>query len=210
VTDTGLGMDAETLDHLFEPFFTTKGPGKGTGLGLATVYGIVRQSGGTVSARSELGHGSTFTVFLPNVAETLGVRPQAGPAEVAPGARTGTILLVEDDSGVRRFAGRVLEAAGYDVLTASGGAGAIEAADGVPVDLVLTDVVMPGMSGREVAAALTASQPGVSILYMSGHTDKGIVHDGVLEPDISFLAKPFTAKALLDAVEAAMAGSSRG
>ena len=120
-------------------------------------------------------------------------------------AATGTILVVEDDSGVRRFASRVLEAAGYRVLTASDGAAAIEAANSGPVHLLLTDVVMPGMSGREVASAIASAQPSVRILYMSGHTDRGIVHGGVLESGIEFLAKPFTAAALLAAVENAMA-----
>jgi two-component system, cell cycle sensor histidine kinase and response regulator CckA len=210
VTDTGMGMEQATLDHLFEPFFTTKGPGKGTGLGLATVYGIVRQSGGTVTAQSTPGQGSTFTVYLPRVADTDVACPEPMPAAAARGARTGRILVVEDDSGVRRFASRVLEGAGYEVLTAVDGVSAIEAAAGADVQLVLTDVVMPGMSGREVAAALSASQPGVRVLYMSGHTDKGIVHDGVLEPDVSFLAKPFTAQALLAAVESVMAQGGEG
>jgi len=204
VMDTGLGMDATILEHLFEPFFTTKGPGKGTGLGLATVYGIVRQSGGTVTVRSEKGHGSTFTIYLPRVVGPSGA--SAGPPRkaAAGGHRTGTILVVEDDTGVRRFASRVLETAGYRVMTASGGAAAIAEANIEGVHLLLTDVVMPGMSGREVASKLVARIPGLRVLYMSGHTDKGIVHDGVLEPDIEFLAKPFTADALLAAVEKAL------
>ena len=204
VTDTGVGMDAETLEHVFEPFFTTKGPGKGTGLGLATVYGIVRQSGGTATARSEPGRGSTFTVCLPCVDAGTATRLEAPRKAAAGGTRSGTILVVEDDAGVRRFATRVLQAAGYNVLTASGGAAAIETSRQGPVQLLLTDVVMPGMSGREVALKLAAAQPGIRVLYMSGHTDKGIVHDGVLEPDIEFLAKPFTAGALLEAVDKAM------
>jgi PAS domain S-box-containing protein len=205
VTDTGFGMDDSTLDHLFEPFFTTKEPGKGTGLGLATVYGIVRQSGGTVTARSKPGQGSTFTVYLPRVAATGAVRLEPQLAAATGGVKTGRILVVEDDGGVRRFASRVLEAAGYDVLAAFDGESAIEIAAGEVVQLVLTDVVMPGMSGREVAAALSSSHPGVRILYMSGHTDKGIVHDGVLESGVSFLAKPFTAQVLLAGVESVMA-----
>jgi len=205
VTDTGVGMDEATLDHLFQPFFTTKGPGKGTGLGLATVYGIVRQSGGTVTARSQPGVGSTFTVYLPRVNPTGVVGLEPPRATASGGKKTGRILVVEDDSGVRRFASRVLEAAGYEVLTAIDGASAIEVAAGANVQLVLTDVVMPGMSGRDVATALSASQPDVRVLYMSGHADKGIVHGGVLEKDVSFLAKPFTAQSLLAAVEDVMA-----
>jgi CheY-like chemotaxis protein/anti-sigma regulatory factor (Ser/Thr protein kinase) len=210
VTDTGTGMEAETLSHVFEPFFTTKGPGKGTGLGLSTAYGIVRQSGGTIAAESEPGRGSTFTVFLPRVG-TCGASALEEPAEKqAAGKKAGTILVVEDDSGVRRFASRVLDAAGYAVQTASDGVSAIAASAAGPIQLLLTDVVMPGMSGREVALKLAAAQPGMRVLYMSGHTDKGIVHDGVLEPDIEFLAKPFTAEALLAAVDKAMSGASGG
>jgi two-component system cell cycle sensor histidine kinase/response regulator CckA len=204
VTDTGIGMDARTLDHLFEPFFTTKGPGKGTGLGLATVYGIVRQSGGTVVARSEPGRGSSFTVYLPSVAAAIAVGPEPPHVPAIDGDSTGTILVVEDDFGVRRFATRVLTAAGYHVLTASNGTEAIKASGGTFLHLLLTDVVMPGMTGRDVAANLAAAQPGIHVLYMSGHTDKGIVHNGVLEPGIDFLAKPFTAEELLAAVKSAI------
>ena len=210
ITDTGVGMDDEILSHLFEPFYTTKGPGKGTGLGLATVYGIVRQSGGTVTVRSAPGAGSTLTISLPRVGAMKASGPM--PVQSATGAvsRTGKILVVEDDNGVRRFATRVLESAGYRVVAASGGTAAIEAATseeaaGSPPQLLLTDVVMPGMSGRDVATILTAMQPGLRVIYMSGHTDKGIVHDGVLELDIDFLAKPFTAQALLAAVDRSMA-----
>lgn len=204
VTDTGVGMGAETMEHLFEPFFTTKGPGKGTGLGLATVYGIVHQSGGTITARSQLGHGSTFTVHLPRVATTTAV--SAGPprSTAIEAARSGTILIVEDDTGVRRFASRVLEAAGYRVLTASDGATAMAASAGTPVRLLLTDVVMPDMNGRTVAAKLAAGQPGMQVLYMSGYPDNNIVRHGVLEADIDLLPKPFTAEALLSAVDNAM------
>jgi CheY-like chemotaxis protein len=202
VSDTGTGMDAATLERLFEPFFTTKDPARGTGLGLATVYGIVRMSGGKVTARSELGSGSTLSVYLPRVEAVASPEPP-GPVPAA-STGTGTILVVEDDRGVRRFARRVLEAAGYTVLTASDGVEAVEMSADEPVDLLLTDVVMPGMSGRDVAARLAAARPGIRTLYMSGHTDKGIVRDGVLEPGIEFLAKPFTAEALLAAVDAAM------
>ena len=204
VSDTGIGMTAETLGHLFEPFFTTKGPDKGTGLGLAQVWGIVRASGGTVTARSEPGRGSTFTVFLPRVEETVEDLAEPLPADTSGGDRTGTILLVEDDIGVRRFATRVLERAGYRVLTAPDGTAAIETARSGPLELLVTDMVMPGLSGREVATKIVAIQPGIHVLYMSGHTEKGIVHDGVLEPDIDFLAKPFTSEGLLGAVAAAM------
>jgi signal transduction histidine kinase len=202
VTDTGVGMDAETMDHLFEPFFTTKGPGRGTGLGLSTIYGIVHQSGGTVTARSRPGHGSTFTVCLPRVTATTAAEEPPRPT-ATDGGRSGTILIVEDDPGVRRFASRVLKAAGYLVLTASDGATAIEASDGVLVDLLLTDVVMPAMGGRRVAAKVTARQPGIRVLYMSGYPD--IVRHSVPESGIDLLAKPFTAETLVSAVDNAMA-----
>ena len=204
VVDTGLGMSAETLSRLFEPFFTTKGPGKGTGLGLATVNGIVRQSGGTVSATSELGKGSTFTVTLPAVAPPAG---QTGPAQsdtVPREAGSGTILLVEDDPGVRRFVSRVLKHAGYRVLEAHNGTDAVRLAKTETVQLLLTDVVMPEMSGPQVASALTLLNPGLRVLFMSGHTDKGIVRHGVLEPDVRLLAKPFAADGLLRAVHDAL------
>jgi signal transduction histidine kinase/ActR/RegA family two-component response regulator len=205
VTDTGVGMDAETLSHMFEPFFTTKGLGKGTGLGLAMAYGIVRQSGGTVMASSKPGRGSIVTVFLPRVEGPAPAAPEPPHQPAIETSRTGTILVVEDDSGVRRFASRVLKAAGYRVLTASDGATAIEASDGETVQLLLTDVVLPGISGSGVASRLAAIQPDIRVLHMSGNPFKGIVHDGVLDPDIHFLAKPFTAEALLAAVKTVMA-----
>jgi len=210
VRDTGSGMDEATLERIFEPFFTTKGPGKGTGLGLATVYGIVQQSGGTITARSEPGRGSTFTVRLPLVAPSATV-PKAESSEPGvPCRKNATIMVVEDDDGVRRFTVRVLEGAGYAVLAASGGHAAIAAARTRPVDLLLTDVVMPAMRGHEVAARLTAARPEMRVLYMSGHTDKGIVHDGVLEPDVHYLAKPFTSESLLAAVDDALCEEEAG
>ena len=200
------------MEHLFEPFFTTKGPGQGTGLGLATVYGVVRQSGGSVWARTELGRGSTFTVYLPWVeagpARTVGDQPTGVTAGRAP--RSGTILVVEDDDGVRGFATRVLERAGYRVLSASGGAAALETYGGEPIDLLVTDVVMPSMSGREVADRLSVRRPGLRVMFMSGHADATIVKHGVLDPDIRYLPKPFTAQSLIlavgDALQAPPAG----
>jgi PAS domain S-box-containing protein len=206
VSDTGTGMDAATLEHLFEPFFTTKGVGKGTGLGLATVYGIVRQSGGSVWAKSAVGRGSTFYVYLPWIEAAAPVAEGQAPSPVSPRSepRTGTILVVEDDDGVRRFAVRVLERAGYAVVSASGGAAALEADAGAPFDLLLTDVVMPSMNGREVADRMQARHPGLRTLFMSGHADKVIVKHGVLDAHIRYLAKPFTAEELLAAVDQAI------
>jgi two-component system cell cycle sensor histidine kinase/response regulator CckA len=210
VADTGTGMDEATMAHIFEPFFTTKGPGRGTGLGLATVYGIVRQSGGDVLASSSPGRGSTFSVYLPLADPRLGAVSDEGPA--VPGSMTArrraTILVVEDDPGVRGFVTRVLEHAGHLVLAAIGGQEAFVAGADRPIGLLLTDVVMPNMSGREVAARLTATHPGLQVLYMSGHAEHAIVRHGVLEPNINFLAKPFTAEALLAAVEAVLARAS--
>jgi CheY-like chemotaxis protein len=205
VTDTGIGMDDSILEHLFEPFFTTKDPSKGTGLGLATVYGIVQMSGGTVTAQSEVGRGSTLTVYLPRVEGAVEADPEPPRTTAVGNTRSGRILVVEDDGGVRRFASRVLETAGYSVLTAPDGPTALALSTDIQIEMLLTDVVMPGMSGREVAARLSSRWAGLRILYMSGHTDKGIVRDGILEPGIEFLAKPFTAEALLEAVDAVMA-----
>jgi len=173
------------------------------------VYGIVQQSGGTVTVRSEQGRGSTFTVSLPRIDASPTDGPTQPRKDAAAQKRTGTILVVEDDSGVRRFASRVLEAAGYRVLTAADGNTAMEASAHGAVELLLTDVVMPVMSGREVASRLAATQPRIRVLFMSGHTDKGIVRDGVLEPGIDFLAKPFTAESLLSAVSKAMSRDAR-
>ena len=203
VTDTGIGMDSATLERIFEPFFTTKDPSKGTGLGLATVYGIVRMSGGKVTARSEPGHGATLTVYLPRATDAATPDVYV-PAVATATERLGTILVVEDDAGVRRFASRVLESAGYTVVTAADGEAALAVPGEMSVQLLLTDVVMPGMSGREVASRLVAARSDLRVLYMSGHTEKGIVRDGVLEPGIDFLAKPFKSEELLAAVNRAM------
>jgi CheY-like chemotaxis protein len=206
VSDTGTGMSDDTLSHVFEPFFTTKGPGKGTGLGLATVYGIVRQSGGSVTATSELGRGSAFTVFLPLVEPAPPVPAATRAAAEPPLSRSGTILVVEDDDSVRGFAIRVLQRAGYRVIAASGGVAALAAAREQTIDLLLTDVIMPTMSGREVADRLGEIVPGLRVLFVSGHDESTIVRRGVLEPNIRYLAKPFTAEALVGAVDAVMEG----
>jgi nitrogen-specific signal transduction histidine kinase/ActR/RegA family two-component response regulator len=200
VRDTGAGMDEATRARAFEPFFTTKAPGKGTGLGLATVYGIVRQSGGCVTVSSAPGAGTTVVVELPRTSAPEPARPAADAP--APGRGTGTVLLVEDDATVRQFVRRVLEWQGYAVLEAAHGPDALRVAaeHGGRIDLVLTDVVMPGMSGRALAEALTASRPGLRVLFMSGYTDDEILRRGLGTTGVALLEKPFTAEALRDAV----------
>jgi len=201
VTDTGMGMQAETLSHIFEPFFTTKGVGKGTGLGLSMVYGIVKQSGGSIWVYSEAGKGTTFKIYLPREAATL---PEATFEPPPPADVHGneTILLVEDDLGVRQLAKTVLTSAGYTVLLAENAAHAsslCEAYSGA-VQLLLTDVVMPGIGGRELAREVTARKPEAKVLYMSGYAVNAIVHHGVLDANTFFLAKPFTPASLLSRV----------
>jgi two-component system cell cycle sensor histidine kinase/response regulator CckA len=169
------------------------------------VYGIVRQSGGSVAAESELGRGSAFTVFLPLVATDSGPGPELRQIRNPDTTRAGTVLVVEDDDAVRGFATRVLEQAGYRVLAAAGGIAALEIAREATVDLLLTDVVMPTMSGREVADRLTSIAPGVRVLFVSGHDENTIVRQGVLDPSIRYLAKPFTADGLIGAVDDVLA-----
>jgi two-component system, cell cycle sensor histidine kinase and response regulator CckA len=197
VTDNGCGMDTETQAHIFEPFFTTKEKGKGTGLGLATVYGIVKQSGGYIWVYSEPGQGTTFKVYLPRVEESL--TPQEVRAESRNIPRgTETILLVEDEQGVRDLAREYLEISGYKVLVAENGAAAVKVVSEHKgaIDLVMTDVVMPGLSGSELTKRIEAIRPGTRIMYMSGYTDQAIIHHGILGPDIVLLQKPFTLSAL--------------
>jgi PAS domain S-box-containing protein len=193
VLDTGVGMDAETKAHLFEPFFTTKSVGKGTGLGLATVYGIVKQSGGYIWVDSEPGRGTIFTILLPRTSGTP--EPPASTDRPAPPARgTETILLVEDEEAVRTLSDRALNKLGYSVLAAPSGWDALRVAERHrgPIHLVLTDVVMPGLSGRELVRQLAAVRPGMQVLYISGYSDEAIARHGVLDPGTAFLQKPFT------------------
>jgi PAS domain S-box-containing protein len=197
VSDTGHGMDHRTLEHVFEPFFTTKGVGKGTGLGLATVYGIVRQSAGRIHVESEPGRGSTFTVRLP-VAERPAVpEPAAEPVSMG----SGTILLVEDEKGVRQLAAKILEHHGYRVLSAADGQKAIEIYDGYgqAIDLLLCDVIMPRMRGPELATRIRARQPEIKVLFMSGYTDPSIANHA-MGAGLRFLQKPFAADTLVRAV----------
>jgi nitrogen-specific signal transduction histidine kinase/ActR/RegA family two-component response regulator len=197
--DTGVGMSEQTLVHVFEPFFTTKGSGKGTGLGLSTVYGIVKQSGGYITADSEVGTGTTFTIYLPRVDAAGETVKQADAMSAKRHAGSETILLVEDAEGVRAVARRILSEAGYTVLEADGGQAAIEQSTEHrgAIHLLLTDVVMPHMNGKEVAQHLGRSNPELKVLFMSGYTDDAIVHRGVLEPNIELLEKPFTVSGLL-------------
>ena len=192
VSDTGTGMDKETQSRIFEPFFTTKEKGKGTGLGLSTVYGIVKQSGGYVMVQSEIGHGTTFQIYLPQVEGTAEKKPAPAPDAAMGG--TETILLVEDEESVRQLVRDTLSAKGYRVLEAESGEGGMAAAEHheAKIDLVITDVVMPGMGGRELVRQLTQIRPAIKILYLSGYTEEAIISDGSIESGTAFLQKPFS------------------
>jgi CheY-like chemotaxis protein len=198
VADTGTGLSEQVKAHLFEPFFTTKPPGKGTGLGLATCFGIVRQSSGHIEVESALGKGTTFKLYFPEIQEA------AAPARfipcATPAARgTETVLLVEDEAIVRELAVTTLRERGYTVIEAGNGEDGLRIArqhEG-KIDLVLTDVVMPVMGGREMADALRGSRPGTKILFTSGYTEDAIGHHGVLRPGIEFLQKPYLSASLV-------------
>jgi PAS domain S-box-containing protein len=192
VSDSGCGMDEETRAHLFEPFFTTKGPEKGTGLGLATVYGIVQQSGGHIDVESAPGRGTTFRIYLPRSKASLPPE-EAEAARADAGSGDETVLLVEDEAAVRSFLARTLRINGYTVLEAGGGAEALRLVEGHagPIQLLVTDVVMPGMSGRQLAERLTALRPEVRVLFLSGYTDDAVIHHGGSGVGLAFLQKPF-------------------
>jgi CheY-like chemotaxis protein len=205
VLDTGKGMDSGTHAHVFEPFFTTKPVGQGTGLGLATVFGIMKQSGGSVHVTSAPGEGSVFTVFFPSSREApseLSEESERQQRELAARSGAGVVLVAEDDAAVRQVVSTVLRRAGYVVLDA---AGPIEALALVreypePIDLLLTDTVMPLSSGKELADRLNGLRPGVPVIYMSGYTDRDIVQHGVLDAGVNFLPKPITPAPLLELV----------
>jgi signal transduction histidine kinase/DNA-binding response OmpR family regulator len=197
VSDRGCGMDAEVLKHIFEPFYTTKKRGKGTGLGLSTVYGIVKQSGGNIWVYSETGQGTTFKIYLPQVDdEAKEIQHEELPVEVSGGSET--VLLAEDEEFVRNFVRDVLQKYGYTVLEAQHGSEALRIGlqHSGPIHLLLTDVVMPRMSGQQLAKQMATLHPKVKVLYMSGYTESAIVHHGVLDSHAAFVQKPFTGEAL--------------
>jgi len=210
VSDTGMGMSEETRGHIFEPFFTTKGVGKGTGLGLSTIHGIVQQSGGYVEADSEVGRGTTFKIYLPRVAD-------AQPDSEKPEAVTAvggqeTVLVVEDQAVVRRYAAAALRTFGYQVIEAENAEEALQVCEreNERIDLILTDVVMPGLSGRELADRLKKRRPGIKVMFMSGYTDDAILRRGDLEKDAEFIQKPFGPDQLAVKVREMLVGAERG
>jgi CheY-like chemotaxis protein len=193
VSDTGTGMSREVQQRLFDPFFTTKDQGRGTGLGLSTVYGIVKQSGGEIYVYSEVGQGSTFKVYFPRFVEK-GEQSIQGLTSTEIPKGSETVLLVEDDSNLRNLVARVLRSCGYTILVAASGAEALAIA-GDPsksIDAVITDVVMPGMNGRELVEKLVEARPGIGFMFMSGYTDDDVLRRGVLQGETAFLQKPFT------------------
>lgn len=197
ISDNGTGIDEKTRLRIFEPFFTTKDVGKGTGMGLATVYGIVKQSGGNIWLYSEVGKGSTFKIYLPRVNQAAGTQNESADNEKLP-LGTEKILLVEDEEMVRSVTKQILEMCGYDVIEASNGVEAIKICEeaGCDVDLLITDVVMPVMGGRELVKHLTETHPLLRILYISGYADDAVIHHGILDKGAMFLQKPFTPESL--------------
>ncbi|RLC33163.1 MAG: hybrid sensor histidine kinase/response regulator, partial [Deltaproteobacteria bacterium] len=197
VSDTGSGMDEETQSHIFEPFFTTKGVGKGTGLGLSTVYGIVKQNNGFIWVYSEPGQGSVFKVYLPKAKEDAASEKKEQHPETAL-VGSETVLIVEDDDSLRKLLQRTLQQHGYSVLEAENGEDALRVSEAYvgSIDLLITDVVMPRMGGKETAERLQPLYPRMKVLYTSGYTDNAIVHHGVLATGVNFLQKPFSPETL--------------
>ena len=209
VTDTGCGMDAQTQARIFEPFFTTKEKGKGTGLGLATVYGVVKQSGGFIYVYSEVGQGTTFKVYLPIVTADVD-KEAAEKAPALPPRGSETVLFVEDEESVRELVVDYLRDAGYHVLEASDGAQALEMAahhQGT-IQILVTDVVMPRISGRELASQITAARPNIKVLFISGYTDDSIFRHGVLQGGVAYLQKPFNLKAIAQKIREVLDGQA--
>jgi len=203
VKDTGMGMDAQTQAHIFEPFFTTKERGKGTGLGLATVYGFVKQSGGYVWVKSELGVGTTFTIYLPQVREEA-AQNRVGAEAAAPRRGAGIVLLVEDEESLRTLTRSILEQGGYTVIEACDGMEAVAIAreHKGPIHLLLTDMVMPGMNGRAAAEKVSRLHPDMAVVYMSGYT--GFSAEEAASLDAAIISKPFTRDTLLQKLGEAM------
>jgi len=207
VSDTGHGMDAATLPHIFEPFFTTKPMGKGTGLGLSTVYGIVKQSGGSIQVESELGRGTVFRVYLPAEHAAVHLKKRAAAdASVAGGSET--ILIAEDEPDLRELTRIFLRDYGYNVIEAASAEQALQIGEvfAGPIHLLLTDVIMPGMSGRQLAERIHKKYPQTKIIYMTGYTDDMVVQHKVLEPGVNMLQKPFTRLDLASKVRSTLDG----
>jgi two-component system, cell cycle sensor histidine kinase and response regulator CckA len=205
VSDTGRGVPSELQERIFEPFFSTREDGKGAGLGLATVYGMIRQSGGHISVQSETDRGTTFRIYLPRF-EQPAQAPREGSSSPVVGRHAETVLLVEDQAGVRTLARRVLERGGLTVLEAAGPSEALRTVEEYEgqIDLLLTDVVMPGMDGPALAECIAVRRPGIRVLFMSGYPDDAVAPHGVLEPDVAYLEKPFDPETLLRSVEAVL------
>jgi PAS domain S-box-containing protein len=213
IRDTGSGMDAATLARIFEPFFTTKEPGRGTGLGLSTVHGIVHQSGGYLAVESVVGRGTAFTIYLPRLLAPISV--SGAGQDLVPDLLGGseTVLLVEDDDELRRLTSEILQASGYTVLEAGDPLEALtlcDRRDGKPIDLLLTDMVMPAMRGPELAATLSETRPGLTVLFMSGYADESVTSPQAGGPGRAFLEKPFTPHDLTRAVREALASRGAG
>jgi two-component system cell cycle sensor histidine kinase/response regulator CckA len=209
ITDTGVGMDDETRQRVFEPFFTTKPVGRGTGLGLSTVYGIVKQSGGNIWVTSEPGDGAAFTIYLPRAAGMAEEPRSAERHQHHSGSEK--VLLVEDEASVRGLARQILEACGYEVFEASNGAEAYDRFENecTEIDLLITDVVMPGMGGRELSEKVISRCPTIKVLFTSGYTDDAIIRHGIVDQEKNFLQKPFTFDALARKVRAVLDESGR-